>query len=227
MWIAQTIWQVVLPSDQHLLTTPRDYATQFHWQRSLLLWTRQPNSGYDRIERVLLEAAANRSEVAPMSTLAAGDSGSVYPLSCFGPPQPLVFWTMSRSAVVGCGAGLALLLGFVLIRLPVTRHVLTFLVVGFLMSLTALWFSEPVKVLLQPAILGAAMAVVAAIIDRVGRRVPQTPLVTLTSPSDFYAASGSGVRVAGVGMVASTSTSPPQVVLQSQPISASGSGGRS
>ena len=227
VWIAQTIWQVVLPSDQHLLTTPRDYATQFHWQRSLLLWTRQPNFGYDRIERVLQEAAANRSEVAPMSTLAAGDSGSVYPLSCFGPPQPLVFWTMSRSAVVGCGAGLALLLGFVLIRMPATRHVLTFLVVGFLMSLTALWFSEPVKVLLQPAILGAVMAVVAAIIDRVGRREPQTPLVTLTSPSDFYAASGSGVRVAGAGMAASASTSPPQVVLQNEPISASGSGGRS
>ncbi len=227
VWIAQTIWQVVLPSDQHLLTTPRDYATQFHWQRSLLLWTRQPNFGYDRIERVLQEAAANRSEVAPISTLAAGDSGSVYPLSCFGPPQPLVFWTMSRSAVVGCGAGLALLLGFVLIRLPATRHVLTFLVVGFLMSLTALWFSEPVKVLLQPAILGAAMAVIAAIIDRVGRREPQTPLVTLTSPSDFYAASGSGVRIAAAGMAASASTSPPQVVLQNEPISASGSGGRS
>ena len=227
VWIAQTIWQVVLPSDQHLLTTPRDYATQFHWQRSLLLWTRQPNFGYDRIERVLQEAGANRNEVASLSSLSAGDSGSVYPLSCFGPPQPLVFWTMSRSAVVGCGAGLALLLGFILIRMPATRHVLTFLVVGFLMSLLALWFSEPVKVLLQPAILGAAMAVVAAIIDRVGRRPPQAPLVTLTSPSDFFAASGSGVRVAGVGMIASTSTSPPQVVLQNEPISASGSGGRS
>lgn len=227
VWIAQTIWQVVLPSDQHLLTTPRDYATQFHWQRSFLLWTRQPNFGYDRIERVLQEAAANRSEVASLSSLSAGDSGSVYPLSCFGPPQPLVFWTMSRSAVVGCGAGLALLLGFVLIRMPATRHVLTFLVVGFLMSLLALWFSEPVKVLLQPAILGAAMAVVAAIIDRVGRRESQTPLVTLTSPSDFYAASGSGVRIAGVGLVAETSTAPPQVGLPSEPISASGSGGRS
>ncbi len=227
VWIAQTIWQVALPSDQHLLTTPRDYASQFHWQRSFLLWTRQPNFGYDRIERVLQEAAANRNEGASLSSLSAGDSGSVYPLSCFGPPQPLVFWTMSRSAVVGCGAGLALLMGFVLIRMPATRHVLTFLVVGFLMSLTALWFSEPVKVLLQPAILGAAMAVVAAIIDRVGRRESQTPIVTLTSPSDFYAASGSGVRLAGLGMVADTSTAPPQVILQSEPTSASGSGGRS
>lgn len=124
-------------------------------------------------------------------------------------------------------AGLALLLGFVLIRIPATRHVLTFLVVGFVMSLMALWFAEPVKVLLQPAILGAAMAVIAALIDRVGRRQPQAPMVTLSSPSDFFAAPGSGVRIANVQAIADTLTAPPQVVVQSEPISASGSRGRS
>ncbi|MFM9963167.1 MAG: hypothetical protein ACKV2Q_18320 [Planctomycetaceae bacterium] len=226
VWIAQTIWQVVLPSDQHLLTAPRDYALQYHWQRSLIMWSRQPNFGYERIDRVLQEAAMNRSDGASMTAFAAGDSGSLYPLSCFGSPQPLVFWTMSRAAVVGCGAGLALLLGFVLIRLPATRHVLTFLVVGFLMALAALWFSEPVKVLLQPAILGAVMAVVAAIIDRVGRRDPQTPLVTLSSPSDFYASSGSGVRGVGGGGTFDASTSPPQGAVPNEPISAGGAGGR-
>lgn len=221
VWVAQTIWQVVLPSNQHLLTTPRDYASQFHWQRSVLLWSREPNYGYNRIESVLREAASHSRETASMSFGVASDSGNAYPLSCFGPPQPLVFWTMSRSATVGCGAGLALVLGFLLIRLPVTRHVLTFLAVGFLMALTALWFAEPVKVLLQPAILGAAMAVVAAIIDRVGRREPQTPMVTLSSPSDFYAATGSGIRFAD------TQSAPPHVALPSEQTPASGAGGRS
>ena len=130
--------------------------------------------------------------------------------------------------VVGCGAGLALLLGFVLIRIPATRHVLTFLVVGFAMALTALWYAEPVKVLLQPAILGAAMAVIAAMIDRVGRRPAQSPLVTLSSPSDFYALSESGVRGVGAAVMVDASTAPPQVAHPSEPISASGSasGGR-
>ncbi len=231
VWVAQTIWQVVLPADQHLLTTPRDYATQFHWQRSLLLWNRQPNFGYDRIDRVLNEAAPNKVDaVAGESSVTGGPSdNNIYPVSCFGPPQPLVFWSMSRSAVVGCGAGLALLLGFLLIRIPATRHILTFLVVGFIMSLAALWFAEPVKVLLQPAILGAAMAVIAAVIDRVGRRQPQSPMVTLSSPSDFFAAPGSGLRIASVPAMADASTAPPQVGLPSEPISASGSasGGRS
>ena len=230
VWVAQTIWQVVLPADQHLLTTPRDYAAQFHWQRSLLAWSRQPNFGYDRINRVLNDTAPNKVDaVAWESSVTGGPSdNNIYPVSCFGPPQPLVFWIMSRSAVVGCGAGLALLLGFLLIRIPATRHVLTFLVVGFIMSLAALWFAEPVKVLLQPAILGAAMAVIAAIIDRVGRRQPQSPMVTLSSPSNFFAASGSGLRIANVAAIADTSTSPPQVGLPSEPISAPGpaSGGR-
>ncbi len=230
VWVAQTIWQIVLPPDQHLLTTPRDYASQFSWQRSLLLWGRQPSFGYDRIARVLNDAAPNKRDLAVWeNAVTSGSSESnMYPVSCFGPPQPLVFWSMSRSAVVGCGAGLALLLGFVLIRIPATRHVLTFLVVGFAMALTALWYAEPVKVLLQPAILGAAMAVIAAMIDRVGRRPPQSPLVTLSSPSDFYAASESGVRGVGAAVMVDASTAPPQVAHSSEPISASGSasGGR-
>ncbi len=230
VWVAQTIWQVVLPADQHLLTTPRDYAAQFHWQRSLLLWNRQPNYGYDRIDRVLNEAAPNKNDAAFRETSVTYSSSdhNIYPVSCFGPPQPLVFWSMSRSAVVGCGAGLALLLGFLLIRIPATRHVLTFLAAGFVMSLAALWFAEPVKVLLQSAILGAAMAVIAAVIDRVGHRRSQSPIVTLSSPSDFFAASGSGLRIANVAAIADTSTCPPQVGLPSEPISASesASGGR-
>ena len=227
VWVAQTIWQVVLPADQHLLTTPRDYAEQFSWQRSLLVWSRQPSFGYDRINRVLNDAAPNKADANVLdNAMTSGPAeNNVYPVSCFGPPQPLIFWSMSRSAIVGCGSGLALLLGFVLIRIPATRHVLTFLVIGFAIALTALWFSEPVKVLLQPAILGAAMAAVAAIIDRVGRRPAQTPLVTLSSPSDFFAAPGSSVRGPAVSVMADTATAAPQIAQPSE--SGSAAGGRS
>lgn len=225
VWVAQTIWQIEMPSDQHLLTTPVGYASQFHWQRSLVLWGRQPSAGYDRIDRVLnLNAPRKPGASFDESSLGAQDANlNVYPVSCFGPPQALVFWSMSRTAVVGCGTGLALLLGFLLIRIPATRHVLTFLAVGFAMALTALWFTEPVKVLLQPAILGAAMAVIAAWIDRVGHRAPQSPIVTLSSPSDFFAGSGSGIRLGSVPAAAEASTMPPQVIVTNEPISASGS----
>ena len=102
---------------------------------------------------------------------------------------------------------------------------LTFLVVGFVMALGSLWFAEPVRVLLQPAILGAAMAVIAAIIDRVGRRDHPTPLVTLSSPSDFYASGSSNIASGGMVNVSAPSAVP-QVIRPSEPISASGSGVR-
>ena len=225
VWVAQTIWEVVLPSDQHLFTAPRDYAAQFHWTRSFLFWNRVSNFGEERIKADLNDAAPQSEEFRPWETLLTEPTfGNVYPVSCFGPPHALVFWTMSRSAVVGCGAGLALLLGFVLIRVPATRHVLTFFVVGFAMALTALWFAEPVKVLLQPAIMGALMAVVAAIVDRVGRRERQQPLMTLSSPSDFYAGGSSIVPQSGQVNADAPTVAPH--VLRSEPISASGSGKR-
>ncbi len=221
VWVAQTIWEIVLPPDQHLFTTPRDYAAQFHWTRSLLFWNRVSNFGDERIKTDLNNAAPQIEEMQPWESMLTNQTtGNVYPLSCFGAPQPLLFWTMSRSAVVGCGAGLALLLGFVLIRVPATRHVLTFFVIGFAMAVAALWFAEPVKVLLQPAVLGAVMAVIAAIIDRVGRRKQPQPLMTLSSPSDFYASGSSVVPQAGF-VNAEAPTIAPQV-LRSEPISASG-----
>jgi hypothetical protein len=211
VWIAQSIWQVVLPPDQHLLTAPRDFAAHYHWQRSLLLWSRQPNEGFDRIERVLADAAPV-SESSPETWNAPpafAGLGNAYPLSCFGGPKRLVFWSMSRSAIVGCGAGFSLLLGFLLIRIPATRHILTFLVVTFTVSMSALWFAEPVKVLLQPAVLGTAMAIVAALIDRAGRSTDAPPLVVLSSPSDFIGGTGSGVRRSGPALLAEGSTAPP------------------
>lgn len=226
VWIAQSIWQVVLPPDQHLLTTPRDFAAQYHWQRSLLLWSRQPNEGFERIERVLAEAApARESSQGPQLEPADFDRfGNAYPMSCFGGPRRLVFWSMSRSAIVGCGAGFSLLLGFLLIRIPATRHLLTFLVVAFAVSMMALWFAEPVKVLLQPAILGTAMAIAAALIDRVGRTPAAQPLVVLSSPSDFIGGTGSGVRRGGPALLAEGSTVPPQPMVSAETGSNSRSG---
>lgn len=225
VWVAQTIWEVVLPPDQHMLTTPRGFASQFHWTRGTLLWSRTPNFGYDRIEQSIRSGAPTTASVGGWDSLPSDEfTGNSYPLSCFGPPQTLHFESMSRSAVVGCGAGLALVLGFLLIRIPSTRHVLTFLTLGFVMAMTALWFAEPVKVLLQPAVLGASMAVVAAMIDRVGRRERQTPIVTLSSPSDFY--TGSSIVPGSSHSIDRDAPTIAPISPLSEPVPASNHGGR-
>jgi len=66
--------------------------------------------------------------------------------------------------------------------------VLTVLILGFVVSLAALWFLEPIQLLLQPAILGLLLAIAAALIDAFFRRRRSSTILTLSSPSDFVLA---------------------------------------
>ena len=107
----------------------------------------------------------------------------------------MTYHTMSLSFAVLFGAGLSLAAGFVLLYLPLTRNVLTFLTVAFAVAVIAVWFPTPVELLLQPAVLGLLLAVVAAMINSVLRRGKRTPVLTLSSPSDF------GIRVSSASSV--------------------------
>ncbi|MBT4865892.1 MAG: hypothetical protein HON53_12370 [Planctomycetaceae bacterium] len=64
---------------------------------------------------------------------------------------------------------------------------MTFLFIAFAVSAVALWFPAPVELLLQPAVLGLLLAVVAASINSGLRREKQVPVLTLSSPGDFNA----------------------------------------
>jgi hypothetical protein len=55
------------------------------------------------------------------------------------------------------------------------------------MSAIALWFPAPVQLLLQPAVLGLLLAVVAASINSALLQEKRVPVLTLSSPSDFNA----------------------------------------
>jgi hypothetical protein len=54
-------------------------------------------------------------------------------------------------------------------RLPWTRNLLSVIVVGFCLALAALWELELIQLLLQPAVLGMVLALIAASFD-VARR---------------------------------------------------------
>ena len=87
--------------------------------------------------------------------------------------------------IVFVGAGLALAVGFVLLKVPATRNVFSLLLLTFVVALVALWYMEPVQVLLQPALLGLLLAVVAALIEGGLKRQRAGAVLTLSSPSDF------------------------------------------
>ncbi|MEQ9065392.1 MAG: hypothetical protein RLO18_01650, partial [Gimesia chilikensis] len=83
------------------------------------------------------------------------------------------------------GAGTALLLGFILMSISVLRSMLVLLVMTTVVSAVALWYTAPVEVLLQPAVFGLLLAIVAALINGTSRKRKETKLLTMSAPSDF------------------------------------------
>ncbi len=197
---AQVHWLVELPLNQHLFTEPAGFAPEYRWRADRFFWSRQ---------LTLSRSEMSDTDLQAWIVAATGD-GNCYVFEAFGPRPQLEFRAMSRSGIVLVGAGTALLLGLILVKWPATRHVLTLLTAAFLISLFGIWFAAPVQVLLQPAILGLALAIIAAAIDSFVKRRSRSVTVTLTSPSGFVnAPSHPRSSVPAVGSNEFTSIRPP------------------
>jgi len=193
VWLADTLWEVILPVDQHLLVYPENYTPVFSWQRQSFAWSRRPSGGSVSLNDWLLTdddfelATELRSQLKDLHSgpLSGSAYGNSYLFSSFGHQREIRIQSMSQAAVILAGAGLALAFGLALLRIPATRHVLTILIVGFGLSLVGLWHHEAVQLLLQPAVFGLLLAYVASVIESQIKRRQRASLVTFSSPSDF------------------------------------------
>lgn len=181
----QTFWQIQLPVNQHLWTLPTGFTPEFDWQRMGSWWSRMPRHSSEALEQWV----SGNAQAGTGSPIAM--SGNRYLFSSLEGPSEMSFHTLSAPLIVLIGASLALLLGFVLVNVPSTRHVLTLLWLGFLTTLAALWYSEPVLVLLQPAGLGLVLALLASVAQRWFRKSRMQPVLTLAAPSDILTATSS------------------------------------
>lgn len=174
--VAETLWQVHLPVGQHLLSGARGHASRFSWQWQTLYFGRENDPGFDRAAEWL--AIPGHSPRLP--TTAGGNS---YVFTNYGAPDQFSIRSISQWSLVLLGAGLALLAGLVLLYIPHTRHAITFLAVGFVVAVLALWLAEPITLLLQPAVLGLTLATLAAMLHRRFGRRPSIDLVSLIGTS--------------------------------------------
>ncbi|MAG94859.1 MAG: hypothetical protein CMJ48_14110 [Planctomycetaceae bacterium] len=219
VWIDRTIWRVSLPSGQYLFTQPVGVVPEFSWQRNLLFWSRSSHPEFEQLPGWLREMSTGTD----LENRAATDA---YVFSSFGPVEQLEFRSMSQSTIVLLGAGAALAVGFLLLKVPVTRNAMTLLIMMFAVSLISLWYSAPVKLLMQPALLGLILAVSAATIDRVARRKQRADILTLSAPSDLIGPASSVERgvVALVGSEDPTAVRPAGGAGPVEPISSSEAG---
>lgn len=184
VWTEKTTWEVTLPVDHHLLTVPENYAPEFVWARDGMIWNRVPRESSGESNNWPELPGAPYAELFPSER-------NTYQFSYVGPNPPLRFSSMNRSMVVLFGAGLALLCGFVLLKIPATRNVLTLLFVVFLFAVSSIWFTAPMQLLLQPAVLGLVLAIVAVFLDGAFKRTASDSMVALTNPNEFSGSSTS------------------------------------
>jgi hypothetical protein len=147
IWIEEIFLEAVLPDGVQLFNSPRGWTHEFAWQRTGFFWTRQPTSRL---------VAAREAAQGSQSVAARGSSH--YGFSRFGATPSLSLTWMSRPLIVLLGAGVTLLLGFLLTRYPAFRGPLPILCLGFAISIVGLWYPEPLELLLQPALLGLVLA---------------------------------------------------------------------
>jgi len=164
--VVRSTWELELPAGRHLFIGPADLTPEHQWRRSGLLWFRTPTTRY------VAEREAATVEARLLTTVSSSDQ--VYAFSSIGPIEAPRFQSMTRSLILMLGAGLTLALGFLFWSLPVTRNMLTLLLIAFGVSLLSLWFLEPIQLLLQPAALGAVLAILASLIDLKSRQPSMT-----------------------------------------------------
>ncbi len=189
VWTEQTVWEVVMPADRYLWSYPDGFVPRFHWERQSWYWSRVASPPYD----------------APASWIGAADGpaemeevleGNFYVFSRSAPAATLRMVALHQSMVLLIGAGLALGGGFVLLKIPASRTVMTPLILAFVAALFWTFSAAPVQLLIQPAILGLLLAVLAAVIDGAFQRDRSSVLLTV-APSTELAPSHTTPKTSG------------------------------
>jgi hypothetical protein len=158
-------WQVVLPRGEYLLTGPPGLANCFAWVWTGLGWSRQPLLSSSELE--VWSGAQGHEQPLPASI-------NSYLFSGPAPQESIQITTVSRPVLVFLASGLSLAVGLLWIYFPsVRRPALIFIAGVALLSSAAVW-PDLSLLATQAAVIGAALVVLAIVLERrLGRRPSQ------------------------------------------------------
>ncbi len=189
-WIQQFYWQLLLPNDEHVLGVPADFAREYRWVWSGLVWQREP-----ALEELELESWIGNTPGAVPSVQATGPSApgktpgpsqaassNQYLYSTLGDPQPLHLYTISRARLVLFASLPLLLAGLLLIYVPATRHPGVLFTGAVAVAAVALVDPESALLVGQAAVLGLCLAGVAYALARMSLR-PTPPAAPVRGSS--------------------------------------------
>jgi len=155
-WVRRMYWQVILPSNRHVLLEPAGFIDETPWQFSSFLWRRQPV-----MEQRELEAWSGAAHRAPASR-----ATNRYLFSTAGHPEQVELRIASRATIVLIASGLALVVGLLLIYVPAVRHPATVFAAAVILLAVGLLYPAPTVLLAQAAVIGLVLTLVAGLLHR-------------------------------------------------------------
>jgi hypothetical protein len=171
--LEQTFWDLHLPLTQYLLLQPEGLSPKFEWTRSGLVWRRESVSDVPQMRSRFVAGGARGPEQT--------DSSNAYSFETLGVMQNVTVHTTNNALLVFVGAGLTLLVSFLVLKVPGARNLWLWLSVGTLLAVASLWYLDVILLLLQPAAWGLVLPLVAVLFDRGPDRRPLTGTLS-TSP---------------------------------------------
>ncbi|QDU26880.1 hypothetical protein ETAA8_19640 [Anatilimnocola aggregata] len=181
-------WQVVLPSHEHLLFEPRDYAPEMKWGWKNYYWSRMANFNQQSLEDW---CGASRQEPLPSSL-------NNYLFSSVGSEPTLQLQTIGQRALAAWLAGLGLALGLLFLHVPLVRSSTGLLVLVVLLLALGVAAPQTMLFVAQAIALGLVIvAILAAIRWLWTGQVPRPPQPLPRSLSNLSSPRSTGSRSAG------------------------------
>ncbi len=200
-WVRRSYWQLILPKDEHLLTSPNEWTSENVWGWRGFFWERTT-----ALEQVQLETWCGAGHQA-----APPDQTNRYLFSNLETPGSVNLFTAGRTMLVGTASCVALILGLTLLYVPSVRRPATALVGGIALLVVGLIYPETAWLLAQASGVGMILAVVAVLLRKNSvTPIERTLIVRHFSPSALHhsATEVHGVRTAQPTGHASTATAP-------------------
>lgn len=143
-WTKRLYWQLVIPSDQHLLKSPSDLTPELTWGWRGAYWGRQANLSQQELEQW----------VGASSQAALPSSANQYVFSTFGSVDQFELATVSRRSALLMASAIIFVVGLLLIYFRVARHPVMLLLLGVTVIAGAVLYPEPTLLAAQTASLG-------------------------------------------------------------------------
>jgi hypothetical protein len=184
-WTDRVVWWVDIPASQHLFGPPLNVTPLYAWTRSGFVWRREPLV----TRAAMTEWLAGTSSTGEQATAAWPRLGNDYAFTQFGPLEDVRLRLMSSAMGFLWGAGGALGLGFLLIKVRVFRSLISLLSLCCGAMVSALWFLPQMELLFQPMLVGGGLAALLGWHEAWSRRHSAGTLLNLSvSPGDWQTA---------------------------------------